>query len=152
MDYNDKVIMRQIILDNYQNPNYKKKTIDAKNYLIANINSPYCIDDIIIGMKFQKEKVVDLVFSGKGCAISIASTNIVCGELKNKNINFVKDYIKIYIKLLKKGIVNLEDQKVLNKAMVFKNTFKQPSRIKCALIGTEGVLTIVNKKENANKI
>mgnify|MGYP002520263873 CR=1 FL=1 len=43
--------------------------------------------------------------------------------------------------------LNTYDQEVLDEAIVFMNTSRQPSRIKCATIGYRGVNKLLNGDE-----
>ena len=89
-------IYRQLIIDNYKNP-MNKGELDNPDLSAENSN-PLCGDKIKIEIKLNKNKIVDIKFSGVGCAISQASASMLTEEVKGKSI---KEIIE-----LKKEIVN----------------------------------------------
>lgn len=107
-------IYREIILDYYRNPrNFGK--MEAPDVAIRDSN-PLCGDEIEIQMKFDGDKVKDIKFNGKGCAISQASASMLTEMVMGKNIEDVRKIGKQEI-LESLGLPNLG-----------------PARIKCALL------------------
>ena len=142
MDYHDPVIVRHILLDNFRNPHFKVKTLDD-DLSILRIDSPYCIDDITMGLKITNNVVTKAFFMGVGCTISIAAANIICEQITNKEIKEVHLFVQAFSKMLISGQVI--EEKILGPSVVFQNTIKQPSRIKCAEVGLNAVKQLINK-------
>lgn len=88
MDHGMDTIYRDYILDLYHNPKNKKK-IENADYT-AHKNNPTCGDEIMIYVKVDNEKIVDVGFDGVGCAISQASASLFMEYIKGKNIDEVK--------------------------------------------------------------
>ncbi|MGI0086481.1 MAG: Fe-S cluster assembly sulfur transfer protein SufU [Nitrosotalea sp.] len=107
-------IYREIILDYYRNPrNYGKLT----NPDIAQRDSnPLCGDELEMHLNIKESKVVDVKFTGKGCAISQASASMLTELIMGKNFEEVK-------KLSKEDILDNLGLHDLG-----------PARIKCALL------------------
>ncbi|MFQ5969630.1 MAG: Fe-S cluster assembly sulfur transfer protein SufU [Nitrososphaerales archaeon] len=139
-------IYREIILDYYRNPrNFGK--IDSPDISIRDSN-PLCGDEIEIHVKFDGDKIKDIKFTGKGCAISQASASMLTEMIMGKNLEDVKKIGKEDV-LESLGLPNLG-----------------PARIKCALLSLKtlklGVYSyLVNKigspdaeklKEEASKL
>ncbi len=76
-------LYKEELLDHYREPqNFGRlKKFDRTSRQL----NPFCGDEIEIFIKFDKEKVSDIGFSGLGCAISIASTSILTEFAKNKS-------------------------------------------------------------------
>ena len=115
-------IYRELILDYYRNPrNFGK--LD-KYDITAHDSNPLCGDEIDMQIKVgDGQKIEEIRFSGKGCAISQASASMLTELAKGKPLNWVKD-------------VSKED--------VFKmlgNPDLGPSRVKCALLGMKVLKT-----------
>ena len=107
-------IYREIILDYYRNPrNYGK--IESPDISIKDSN-PLCGDEIELHVKFDGDKIIDVKFTGKGCAISQASASMLTEMIIGKDLKDVKDVGKDDI-LDSLGLPNLG-----------------PARIKCALL------------------
>ena len=130
----DKDIKRSIILDNYQNPNNKR--ISGTDYIKINTRNVSCIDNLDIYLKIENDIIKDVSFEGEACVISISSTNILTnlliGKTKEEGIYLIDNYLKM---------INEEeyDKEVLKELLVFDDTSKQPSRIKCATLSANGI-------------
>lgn len=130
----DKDIKRSIILDNYQNPNNKR--VSGTDYIKINTRNVSCIDNLDIYLKIEDNIIKDISFEGEACVISISSTNILSnlliGKTKEEGIYLIDNYLKM---------INEEeyDKEVLKELLVFDDTSKQPSRIKCATLSANGI-------------
>lgn len=107
-------IYREIILDHYRNPRNKGKLLDAD--ISIHDSNPLCGDEIDIHMKVEGEKIKDIKFEGRGCAISQASASMLTEMVMHKPLTTLKDLAKDDI-LENIGLANLG-----------------PARIKCALL------------------
>lgn len=125
-------MMRAIIMDHYSSPR-NKITPSADGYLNVHSSSVNCIDDIDVYLKLDEQgKVVDAKWNGTACAISTASSDIICdlliGHDKNEALNIIQQYHHMLHE-------EPYDDSVLEEANAFKNTSKQAARIHCASIG-----------------
>ena len=107
-------IYREIILDHYRNPRNKGKLSDAD--VTIHDSNPLCGDEIDIHLKVEEDKIKDIKFEGRGCAISQASASMLTEMILNKPLSSVKNITKDDI-LENIGLMNLG-----------------PARIKCALL------------------
>ena len=115
-------IYRELILDYYRNPRnfgkLEKFDIDARD------TNPLCGDEVEIQIRVgEGQKIEEIKFVGKGCAISQASASMLTELAKGKQLEWVKQFGK-------------ED--------VFKmlgNPDLGPSRVKCALLGMKVLKT-----------
>jgi nitrogen fixation protein NifU and related proteins len=107
-------IYREIILDHYRNPRNKGKLALAD--VSVHDSNPLCGDEIDIHLKIESNKVQEIKFEGRGCAISQASASMLTEMVMGKDLEFLKDLKKEDI-LENIGLTNLG-----------------PARIKCALL------------------
>jgi nitrogen fixation NifU-like protein len=107
-------IYREIILDHYRNPRNKGKLLNAD--VSIHDSNPLCGDEIDIHLKIEEEKVKDIKFEGRGCAISQASASMLTEMIMDKPLTTIKDLTREDI-LENIGLMNLG-----------------PARIKCALL------------------
>jgi nitrogen fixation protein NifU and related proteins len=107
-------LYREIILDHYRNPR-NKGTLDPHDYTYEDVN-PLCGDEIRIDVRVADDKVSDIKFSGRGCAISQASTSILTEMVEGMSLDEVKALTKDDL-LEELGIP------------------VSPARLKCALLG-----------------
>jgi nitrogen fixation NifU-like protein len=103
-----------MIIDYSRNPiNYGK--IEDHDVTFHDSN-PLCGDSIDIDMKIDDNKVSDIKFHGKGCAICMACSSVLTEITKGKNIDEVRNISKHDV-LSELGLEHL-----------------QAVRIKCALL------------------
>jgi nitrogen fixation protein NifU and related proteins len=76
------------ILDHYENPrNFgHMDTPDVK----AHDANPLCGDTFDMEIRFSKDKITDIKFSGHGCAISTASASMLTEKIKKMKISEIK--------------------------------------------------------------
>ena len=114
-------IYRQNILEHYKNPDNSE---NLSNYDIkTQANNPSCGDEIEIKIKLDNNRIKDAKFNAKGCAISIASADILLENLKNKPLSYIK-------KLGYKDIIK------------FLGTELTPSRMNCAMLSLNALKLI----------
>jgi len=135
-------MMREIIVDHYKNPLNKSTPENKEEYESIRMDSDSCIDDITIYLKVVDDKILDAVFDGVGCAISTASTDILCELIKGKEYNQAKYIMDQYLNMIYEKEY---DEEALDELNAFMNTHKQASRIKCATIGVTGVSEIFDE-------
>ncbi len=105
---------RENILDHYKNPR-KKGKLDSSNFSFEDEN-PLCGDFLHIDLLTNSDEIItDARFDGHGCAISMASADLLLESLVGKSINEVK-------KLSKQDILNMLGIEL------------SPVRLKCALL------------------
>ncbi len=82
----------QNILDRYKNPLNKDKNIDAQiSHSEANRS---CGDMIDIKVKIEGDKLVDYSFSGNGCAVSMASADMIFDLTKDMRVDEILELKK----------------------------------------------------------
>ncbi|HLG37545.1 MAG TPA: SUF system NifU family Fe-S cluster assembly protein [Nitrososphaera sp.] len=107
-------IYREIILDHYRNPRNKGKLPGAD--VSIHDSNPLCGDEIDIHLKVDGDKIKDVKFEGRGCAISQASASMLTEMVMGKPLTSIRDLSKDDI-LENIGLTSLG-----------------PARIKCALL------------------
>lgn len=107
-------IYREIILDYYRNPRNYGKIQDPD--IAQRDSNPLCGDELEMHLNIKDDKVADVKFTGKGCAISQASASMLTELIMGKDFEYVK-------KLTKEDILDNLGLHDLG-----------PARIKCALL------------------
>jgi nitrogen fixation NifU-like protein len=125
-------MMREIIMDHYSKPRFKKTPTDLSSFQTIRMESTSCIDKISVYVKVVNNVIVEAYFDGIGCAISTASTDIMCQLITGKSKDEANLILKNYLAMIHEEHY---DENILDEALVFMNTYKQPARIKCATIG-----------------
>lgn len=123
-------LYREIILDHYKNPAYKGK-IEPSDYSFEDEN-PFCGDFLHIDLKTDEKGIItDAKFDGHGCAISMASADMLLETLIGKSIEDVK-------KLGKQDVLDLLGIEL------------SPVRLKCALLSLKVAKAAAYEMEEAH--
>lgn len=82
-------LYREQIIDRYKNPRMKG-TLDPHDYTYQDDN-PLCGDEIRIDLRVdENDCVTEAAFSGKGCAISQASADLLVESIVGKTLDEIK--------------------------------------------------------------
>ncbi len=110
--------------------------------------NPTCGDEVTVhvelsdGSNGKPVTIEDIVWDGQGCSISQASLSIMYDLVYGKTLDEAMDLQRTFKKLMEsrgKGLDNEADEEKLDDAIVFQGVSKYPMRIKCALLGWEGL-------------
>ena len=139
----DPQLLREIIMDHYEHPR-NRGLVDDDEYKKVNMNSDTCIDDLDIQVKFDGDQIVDVRYDGEACAICTSSTSIMSQLVKGKSKAEAKKIIENYMNMIYEKDYDVE---LLDEAIAFKNTHKQANRIKCATLGWNGLIKLIEESE-----
>ena len=80
-------LYRDFILEHYRNP-HNRGVLDPHDLHFADSN-PTCGDEMSITVRLDdaRERVADIAFDGRGCAISQASASILTDELRGLTLD-----------------------------------------------------------------
>lgn len=131
----DNNIKRTIILDNYENP-YNKGLTNDSSFYVVNANNESCIDNLDLEIKIENGIISDMHFDGEACAISTSSTSILLKLIIGKTIDEAINIINEYENMIDEKEYNAD---ILEEAVVYSDTYKQPSRKKCALLSYQAI-------------
>ena len=125
----DNMMLRQIIMDHYENPR-NHELVEDDSYKKVNMDSETCIDNIDIQAKIENGVIEE------ACAICTSSTSIMTELLIGKTIDEARVIIENYMNMI---FEKDYDPEILEEAIAFYNTHKQANRIKCATLGWKGI-------------
>lgn len=138
--YNDIKVRQQIIIDHYQNPRFKIKTIKEKH---TSIFSPVCVDELHLKLTWKNDHVAKAEFAGQGCAVFIASTDLMLAQIIHKNKMEINNLIKNYQNMIEQK--DKYDLQLLGELAVFENVNSHLNRLTCASMIVKGLLKELNE-------
>lgn len=142
MDLND--IYTQVILENSRKQKNKKEMADAD--ITEPGHNPSCGDEIQLQLKLDGDIIEDASFTGVGCAISQASTSLMCDLIKGKTLNEAKELTETFIAMIKREEISDEKLDKLGDALALSNIANMPQRVKCALLAWRTLDDIIKKR------
>ncbi len=122
-------LYQQVILDHGRNPrNFHGN--DQANHRADGFN-PLCGDQVTVFCSVADERIADLSFTGKGCAICTASASMMTQSLKNKSLAEARNLFETFHQVV---TGEAAEQGNLGKLTVFAGVRKYPMRVKCATL------------------
>jgi nitrogen fixation protein NifU and related proteins len=126
MDLKD--LYRDVILDHNKRPRNFGKLDGADAH--ADGHNPLCGDRLSVFVKMNGDRVEDLSFEGKGCAISTASASLMTEAVKGKDKTAISAlFEKVHNLLTQQDAVPAPE---LGKLAALSGVREFPSRVKCA--------------------
>jgi nitrogen fixation NifU-like protein len=123
-----KELYRDVILDHNKRPRNFGRLDPADAH--ADGHNPLCGDRLSVFVKMNGERIEDLRFEGKGCAISTASASLMTEAVKGKDRAAVGQlFEKVHTLLTQQDVEPTPD---LGKLAALSGVREFPSRVKCA--------------------
>jgi len=101
---------------------------------VAPGRNPSCGDEITLELDVQAGIIKDASFTGAGCAISQASTDIMVELMRGRSVDEAKALSAKFIAMVRREITSDEELEELGEAVAFKNIANMPARVKCAAL------------------
>ncbi len=122
---------QQIILSHARKPQHKGKTnpIHRQNQG----ENPYCGDKVDLTLMLDETETIieDIKFEGAGCALCLASADLMAGAVKGKDISTALLMVEDFRKMV---MGETEFQPPLEKLNIMQSVAKFPMRVKCVTL------------------
>lgn len=122
-------LYQQVILEHYKKPRHKGKTTPVHRHQRG--HNPSCGDTIELTLQLNEtgDAIEDVKFEGEGCAIAMASADLMADALRGKQVNEALEMVQRFQKMMKGEAEFPKEQRKLN---VMQGVAQFPVRIKCA--------------------
>ena len=97
-------------------------------------HNPTCGDEITLSLEVSDGVIRDAAFTGDGCAISQASTDMMIELVRGKNVDEAKRLAELFIDMIHGDVTDDDELEVLDEAAALKNISTMPARVKCATL------------------
>ena len=125
-------LYQDIIIEHNQNPqnygNIPNATHDAEGF------NPFCGDTIKVYLLVNEDEIIDIKFSGSGCAISQASASMMTDQLKNMSLKEAKEVFQEFHAMITNDTGVIEESPILGDLQSLAGVSAYPARIKCAVL------------------
>lgn len=124
-------LYQQIILSHSKNPRHFGQTNPV--HLHQKGENPYCEDkvEITIALDKKAEKITDLKFQGSGCALCIASADLMAETVKGKSINETLGIVEHFHQVI---LGQAELIPSLNRLKAIEGVKRFPVKVKCTTL------------------
>ena len=109
-------------------------------------HNPSCGDEITLELKVADDKIVDASFTGVGCAISQASTDMMIDLLKDKSVEEAQRLANLFLAMIKGDVTDESELEDLEDAAALQNIANMPARVKCATLAWHTFNTAITQK------
>jgi nitrogen fixation NifU-like protein len=123
-----KELYRDVILDHNRRPRNFGRIESSDSH--AEGHNPLCGDRLTVWLRLKDDRIEDIRFEGKGCAISTASASLMTEAVKGKDKATVQSlYGRIHSLLTQQDAVA---DTSLGKLAALSGVREFPARVKCA--------------------
>ena len=128
-------LYQEVILDHGKNP--RRFGAMAAPSHEADGHNPLCGDHVHLCLKVDDAgKIEDVMFDGKGCAISMASASIMSEIILGKDVDEARALADAFYKLAKgQDAQTNADPEDMERLEVMSGVSQYPMRVKCATLG-----------------
>jgi nitrogen fixation protein NifU and related proteins len=120
----------EILLDHYRLPR-NKGHLEHPTLSVQGVN-PLCGDDLTFDLEFEGDILKQIRFTGKGCAISMASASMLTEMLEGKAISEIEQWIAHFRDFIREG--REPDGVDMGDIGSLSGISKLPVRVKCATL------------------
>lgn len=138
-------LYQEVIVDHSLHPHNYHAMADAQNK--AEGYNPLCGDQVTVYLKLKGDKIEDISFEGKGCAISKASASVMTEVVKDKTKQETQALFDTFHKLIKGEANTQADEESLGKLAAFSGVHEFPTRVKCAILAWHTLRSALDAKK-----
>lgn len=125
-------LYQDVILDHSRSPHNFRVLGNADRQ--AEGFNPLCGDQVTLYLKLDHDRIQDISFQGKGCAISKAAASMMTDSVKDKSPAEVEAIFHTFHEMVTGSKNEPIDPDRLGKLAVFSGVCEFPARIKCAVL------------------
>ena len=104
-----------------------------------------CGDEITLELQIEDGIIKDAAFTGVGCAISQASTDIMIDLMRGKTVEEAQRLAQLFTSMIKREVTDDAALEELDEAIALKNISNMPARVKCAVLAWHTLEDVLKK-------
>ena len=108
-------------------------------------HNPSCGDEITLELQIENDIIKDAAFTGVGCAISQASTDIMIDLMRGKTVEEAQRLAQLFTSMIKREVTDDAALEELDAAIALKNISNMPARVKCAVLAWHTLEDVLKK-------
>ena len=108
-------------------------------------HNPSCGDEITLELQIEDGIIKDAAFTGVGCAISQASTDIMIDLMRGKTVEEAQRLAQLFTSMIKREVTDDAALEELDEAIALKNISNMPARVKCAVPAWHTLEDVIKK-------
>ncbi len=114
-------------------------------------HNPLCGDTVTVFLQLsENDRISDIKFEGKGCAISIASASIMSETLKGSNVHKATETFDQFLQLITGDDVAVSENTLDEKLNALFGVKQFPMRVKCATLPWHAFKAALNGQQEVS--
>ena len=148
MDENLRELYQEIILDHSRHPRHFGPLPSANH--VAEGHNPLCGDKVKVYLQVDdKNRIADVSFEGRGCAISVASASLMTEMLKGRDLAQAEKLMGGFLDLVKGEDVGGLEGEDRERLEVMAGVSAFPMRVKCATLAWHAMKAALENESSA---
>jgi len=144
-------LYQEVILDHGRKPRNFRRLEEAD--LSARGDNPMCGDRMELFLNMEGDRIADVAFQGRGCAISMASASLMTETVKGKTAEEARWLAAHFRELAMTGSCpdcgsRMEDE--MDRLQALSGVHEFPSRVKCATLAWHTLNTALDGGKEAS--
>ena len=135
-------LYQSLILDHNRSPRNSGELAGANR--VADGRNPMCGDQLRVWLKVDGDRIADVAFLGKGCAISQASASLMTTVVKGKTRAEAELMFDRFHDLVTGKPLDDQARAALGKLAAFGGVSRFPARVKCASLSWHAMRAALN--------
>ena len=123
---------QETILEHYRNPRNLRKLEHTNRE--ADGQNPLCGDKLSVYIHIDNNTLMDISFTGSGCAIFMASASMMTESLKGKTVEEANAIFERFSRILIDPLDSPKHLSILGSLAVFSGVREYPGRVRCATL------------------
>lgn len=133
------------LMEHNAHPDYKYE-MDGPTHSHEGVN-PSCGDEITLSVRIDGDVIDEVAFTGSGCAVSQASTDIMADLVTEETVDEARRLCDIFLRMIT-GDATDEELEDLGEAAELKSISLMPARVKCAELGWRTLATMLEDMQD----
>lgn len=126
-------------------PDYKYDLENA-NYTQEGIN-PSCGDEMTLKLRVEDGVIEEAAFTGHGCAVSLASADIMAELITGERIEVAQHLIDLFVRMIQGDELSESERAELDEAAELESIARMPARVKCAELAWRTLHGLIEKNQ-----
>ena len=142
-------LYQEVILDHGRRPRHGKRLAEFDAH--AKGDNPMCGDRVEVFVRRDGDRVAEAGFEARGCAISIASADLMAETVAGRSAADVRDLFARFREMAKSGrCPDCEGDEAMERLQPLAGVSEYPSRVKCATLPWHALIAALDGEGQAS--
>ncbi len=143
-------VYSQIVMQHAYKSDYHKEMDDPTKSVLG--HNPSCGDEITLHLKLNGKVIEEASFTGHGCAISQASTSLMCQLIEGETIDQARKQVGDFIGMIKGTKTDMDElEDSIGDAIALQDISHMPQRVKCAELAWRTLGDLIDEEKGFNQ-